>query len=147
MKISSGRRFGCLAILILVSVSGAAQNVTIYNNFLAGNTFVCCSGVFVVGTAVASAISFPGAYQAAAAFTPAGNFNLTQIDVALSFFLSGGKARGINISLNQDSDGVPGAALETWGGLTAPLQVEGPSSLITTVFPASTVALLAGKQY
>jgi len=147
MKIASGGGSGCLALLILASVSGAAQNVTIYNNFLAGNTFVCCSGEFVVGSAFASANSFPGAYQAAAAFTPAGNFNLTQIDLALSFFLAGGKARGINITLNQDSDGVPGAALAAWGGLTAPLQVEGTSSLVTTVFPASTVALLAGKQY
>ena len=148
MKIASGRSSGCLAILILVSVSGAAQNVSIYNNFLAGNTFVCCSGEFVLGTTVASASSFPGAYRAAAAFTPAGNFNLTQIDLALSFFLSGGTARGISISLNQDSDGMPGAALETWGGLTAPSQVEGATSaLVTTVFSASTIPLLAGKQY
>jgi hypothetical protein len=147
MKIASGRSSRCLAILILVSISGTAQNVTIYNNFLAGNTFVCCSGEFVLGTTVATAATLPGAFQAAAAFTPAGNFNLTQIDLALSFFLSGGKERGINITLNQDSGGVPGAALAAWGGLTAPSQVEGTSSLVTTVFPASTVALLAGKQY
>ena len=146
MKIASGRSSGCLAILILVSVSGAAQSV-IYNNFLVGNTFVCCSGEFVLGVTFAKANSFPGAYQTAAAFTPAGNFNLTQIDLALSFFLSGGKARGINITLNQDSSGIPGAALAAWGGLTAPSQVEGTSSLVTTVFPTSAVALLAGKQY
>jgi len=92
-----------------------------------------------------------GQFQTAGAFTPAGNYYLTQIDVALSF---GGYAgmpdadtNGFTLSLNQDSGGVPGAAIETWTGLTAPDPVIGTSSVVETVLPVSTVTLLAGVQY
>ena len=136
-----------LAILMLLSFPGVAQNTTIYSNFLPGNTFVCCGGEPVAGAPGSAFFGVAGPAQAAAPFTPTGNFRLTQIDLPLDFVASPTYTGGFNLSLNGDSGGVPGAALETWAGLVAPIQKGGTSSLVTTVFPAFTVPLLAGNQY
>jgi hypothetical protein len=136
-----------LAMLMLLSLPGAAQNVTIFDTFLPGNTYVCCYGEYIAGSAVANVVSLAYGSQAAAPFTPTGNFTLTQIDIPISIAASGPYSTAINLSLNQDSDGVPGAALETWAGIIPLPTGHGTSSLATTIYPAFTVPLLAGKQY
>lgn len=130
----------CLAI-----TSGFCNAATIYNSFLPGNSYVCCGGSLVSGTAATNGGQPVGLNLTAAAFTPTGNFNLTQIDVALYFANSG--TNGFILSLNLDNIGVPGSIIQSWSGLTAPPQSNGTSSIVQTVFPVSTVQLLAGQQY
>ena len=136
-----------LAMLLFLCFPVAAQNVTIYNTFLPGNTYLCCYGEPIAGSAVANVASLVYASQVAAPFTPTGNFTLTQIDLPFHIYASGPYTNAINLSLNQDSNGVPGGALETWSGIMPPSAVGGTSSVVTTVYPAFSVPLLAGKQY
>jgi hypothetical protein len=126
--------------------------VTIYNSFLPGNTYHCCStGGRVAGsTATITGVGGIG-LQMAGAFTPAGNFGLSQIDVAFDFpFFRNppdNNTNGFNLSLNQDSSGAPGALIEAWTGLIAPSQSVATSSVVQTVFPVFGVPLSSGKQY
>ena len=134
-------------MLMLLCFPGAAQNSMIFSTFLPGNTYVCCYGEDIAGSAVANVAFLAYGSQAAAPFTPTGNFTLTQIDIPFSIYASGPYSTAVNLSLNQDSNGVPGAALETWAGIVPQPNGHGTSSLVTTFYPAFTVPLLAGKQY
>ena len=141
--------FWGLAILILLILPASAQIVTIHNSFLPGKTYECCGGEWVAGSSAATAMGLYGAAMAASPFTPAGNFNLAQIDIAL-YFSQGSVATysgAVTLSLNEDAGGVPGAVIETWTGIFVPTQFGGISSVIQTVHPVSAVPLLAGKQY
>ena len=111
MQLKVGRTLYYLAVLVLAAIPGVAQNVTIYNNFLPGKTYECCGGEWVVGTTAAPTVGLAGAALAAGTFTPAGNFNLAQIDIALYFNNGyfGPYSGAVTLSLNQDSNGVPGA--------------------------------------
>jgi hypothetical protein len=81
--------------------------------------------------------------ESAMAFTPSGNFTLTQIDVALSFVIGTNSAM---LSLNSDSGGLPDGVIESWT-LTG-LPVFGTTSnTVQTVIPVSSVSLISGTQY
>ncbi len=149
MRIKFDRNFLRLAVLILAAIPAAAQNVTVYNSFLPGQTYECCGGQWVAGSAAAPTAGLAGTALAAGTFTPSGTFNLTQIDIALTFEQAelGSPSGAVTLSLNQDAAGVPGAVIETWTGIVVPSQMGGTSSLIQTVHPVSTVPLLAGHPY
>jgi hypothetical protein len=149
MNVKFEPNFWRLAILILLALPGAAQTVTIYNNFLPGKTYECCGGQWAAGSAAAPTAGLAGTALAAGTFTPSGTFNLTQIDIALTFDYGalGSPSGAVTLSLNQDAAGVPGAVIETWTGIVVPPQMGGTSSLIQTVHPVSTVPLLAGHPY
>ena len=149
MDIKFDRNFWRLVILILAAIPGAAQNVTIHNSFLPGKTYECCGGEWVAGSSAATTVSLYGAAMAASPFTPAGNFNLAQIDIALYFGQASvaSYSGAVVLSLNQDAGGLPGAVIETWTGIIVLPQYGGISSVIQTIHPVSAVPLLAGKQY
>jgi hypothetical protein len=84
-----------------------------------------------------------GFFQSAAnPFTSSGNYQLSQIDLALSF-LSG--TNSATVTLNSDSSGLPGAVLATWN--LSSLPVFGTCCTVETLTPSSTVFLSAGTQY
>jgi hypothetical protein len=85
--------------------------------------------------------------EIAAAFTPTGNYSLTQIDVAI-LFIGPPDTNGFTLSLNQDSGSdAPGTAIATLTGLFAPNYQLGTSSLVDTDSPSSNVVLQTGVQY
>ena len=133
-------------ILCLAIAPGISRAETIYSTFLPGKTYQCCAGQFVSGSTATSAGRPIGQRQMAAAFTPAHNYILSQIEVAF-YFPTGPNSNRFNLSLNQDSAGVPGAIIESWGGLIAPSQYGGTSSIVQTVVSLPNVQLSAGKQY
>jgi hypothetical protein len=81
-------------------------------------------------------------YVPAAAFTPASDYTLTQIDLSIGY------VQGINsvkVDLLQDSNGVPGALIESWN--LRNLDPFGSVGVVETVAPVSTVSLLGGTEY
>jgi hypothetical protein len=90
-------------------------------------------------------------FQAAAAFTPEENYDLTQIDVAIWSFAGQGNGDVFNLSLDEDSGGLPGATIYSWTDIVAvpiALDYAGPTaSFADTVLATSTIALSAGTQY
>jgi hypothetical protein len=138
-----------VGIIVSSTVPELSRASTVFTSFPSGSMYGCCGMSFVAGTAGNFPGPNPGLSLAAGAFTPDDNFNLTQIDVAFTAVsrFSEVYPSGFAISLAQDSGGQPGATIETWTGLTAPLIAIGVSSLVESVSPVSTVTLLAGKQY
>jgi hypothetical protein len=145
MNSKCSRNFWRAATVILLTLPVAAQTVAIHNSFLPGKTYECCGGEWVAGATAAAQIGLIGAAQAAGTFTPSGNFNLAQIDLALYFSQPTGASYSgaVTVSLNQDAGGVPGAVIETWAGMIVPAQF----GVVETVRPVSTVPLFSGKQY
>jgi hypothetical protein len=124
------------SVVWLTIASSLARADTVYSSFLPGNMYQCCFGYEVSGSS----------NQVAGAFTPAGNYALTQIDLAVTW-LGDPWGSDFSVSVDQDSAGLPGATIEAWTGVTAPYLPPGPSSLVETVFPMSSVALVSGNQY
>jgi hypothetical protein len=133
-------------ILFLAIAPGISNAETIYSSFLPGQTYQCCAGQFVSGPTATFAGTLLGQKKIAAAFTPNQNYILTQIAVAF-YFPNGSNTSRFNLSLNQDAGGVPGVTIESWGGMTAPLQYGGTSSIVQTVVSLPNIRLSAGSQY
>lgn len=126
-------------ILCLAIAPGFSRAATVFNSFLPGDPYCSC-GDWVTGSSFAPFGSPIGQQQTAGAFTPSGNYDLTQIDVAIvSYTFDYGGTSVFLLSLNNDSGGVPGTTIESWT-LTA-------NASVLTVFPVSTVPLLGGIQY
>ena len=131
----------CAMAGILLYLPASAS--TLANTFLPGQTYFNAGGVpgFVEGSLD---VHF------GAAFMPSGDYVLTQIDVAITedsqiYQPPAGTNTRVNLTLNKDSGGVPGAVLESWANLvpaTTP-----PASAVVTVLPTSTVQLSPGVQY
>lgn len=134
-------------VIALATVPQVSRAITIFDSFSPGNTYQCCGGDNVFGPTATNGGVTVGLAETAGAFTPAGDFDLTQIDVAFNFLGGVSNTTGFTLSLDQSSGGVPGATIETWTWLAAPAQSNGMSSLVETVFPVSTVPLSAGDQY
>jgi hypothetical protein len=138
----------CLAelVLFLAIAPGISNAETIYSTFLSGKTYQCCAGQIVSGPSATTAGGLIGQRQTAVAFTPTRNYILTQIELAF-YFGNGPNSNRFNLSLNQDRDGVPGAVIESWGGLIAPSPSPGTSSIVQTVVSLPDIQLSAGRQY
>ena len=145
------RRLHVVVLSLVCSLASVAslQAGVIYSSFTSDHTYSCCAGQGVTGPTTTFSGVEVGQQQLAGAFTPTGDFYLSQIDVAFWFLHNpaDNNTNGFILSLNQDSGGMPGTAIETWTDLTAPTQVPGTSSLVQTVFPVSTLLLLSGNQY
>jgi len=80
-------------------------------------------------------------------FTPTGNFALSQIDAALTYYYypNNNSLNSVVLSLNSDSGGLPGAVLMSWTlNDLPPYQA---CCTVETVVPASGVTLISGVQY
>jgi hypothetical protein len=133
----------CLAV-----VPQCCSADTIVNTFLAGQTYAYPSAdPYDIG----GQFSPNPDIQAAAAFTPGANYDLTQIDVAIWSLVGQGNGDMFNLSLDEDSGGLPGATIYSWTDLVAvpiPIDYSDPTaSFVDTVLATSTIALSAGTQY
>jgi len=145
-----GSFFTAVLVLAWPPICGAS---IVYSSFLPGGSYFT-SGPFGVEGPDSDIANFTGLglTEAAGAFTPTDNYTLTQIDVAVVFAVGfhgfGVDTGGFNLSLNQDSGGTPGAAIESWTGLDAPTVSSGTSaSIVDTVLSVSAASMLAGNQY
>lgn len=119
--------------LVFFAVAAPASASTIYSNFGPGNSFN-----IYVGAEVDSGVT------PAAAFTPTGDFTLTQIDIALSYQSQG--ADNAAIFLESDSNGLPsGLVFESW--TLSNLPYFGHSFTPETLTSSRGITLVAGTQY
>jgi len=122
---------------ILVVLSMPASADIVFSNFGPGNSYSSS-----VGLTVSGATSPPGFIESANAFTPSGDFTLTQIDVGIGHVLGN---NSVMLSLNSDSGG-PDGAIESWNLIGLP-QFGSTSNAVQTVMPVSPVSLVSGTQY
>ena len=132
----------------LAAVPRCCSADTIVNTFLAGQTYAYPSAdPYDVGGQFSPNPDF----QAAAAFTPGANYDLTQIDVAIISSVGQSDGDMFNLSVDEDSGGLPGATIYSWTDLVAaPVPIDYPdptASFVDTVLATSTIALSAGTQY
>jgi hypothetical protein len=113
--------------------------VTIFNDFAAGYS-TQLAGYCVDGASVAPACSGTGSLSPAALFESPGSYDLTQIDVALTY------SEGTNsvvISLFTDVSGAPGALLGSWPESGQPVS----SPPVTTISGISGITLANGATF
>lgn len=126
-------------VVCLLILPSAAKADTIFTDFGPGNAYNCCTGLTVSG--INSVIATQ--WWAANAFTPSGNFTLTQIDVAIGTVTG---TNGVTLSLETDSAGQPsGTVLESWNVTNLP--AFGSCCGIETVTSGGGVVLSNGVQY
>ena len=101
-------------------------------------------GVYMAGSGytLGGPQSVVGQAWAAAAFTPAANATVTEIDVAAGYIL--GTKRDVSIHIYADNGGVPGQDL--WSH-NARLPTEGSCCAVATVTDTTGLALTGGTQY
>ena len=97
-------------VFVAVLITAAVQADVIYNNFGPGDTYYLGNGWLVAGpdTGTSQSVAMP--------FTPSGSYTLDTATVAV------GHINGTNsfdLALYDDASGLPGAALETWTGISA----------------------------
>ena len=97
--------------------------------------FWCCEGYNVMGPA-------NGEQWMAEAFTPSADHTLTKVEVAVGWSQG---ANGVVISINKDSNGMPGSALKTWN--VSNLQNFGTCCGLVVRTDKSGIALAGGRQY
>ena len=117
---------------------GALRADTIYTNFDADDSYAPGAGLIVTNDPVSGA-------SVAVAFTPSANYNLTSIEFADSYLISGDSA-SITLGIFADNGGLPGSTpLESFSAT--------PGGMFTDSVPVTTVSsilqplLLAGTQY
>jgi hypothetical protein len=115
--------------------------VTMYSNFGSGNSYDCCDGWLVSGSA--SGV-LPYVYLEAMAFTPTKDtYRLTQLDVAIGW---GGGSNGYKLELRRDGDGQPGGRIAEWEVLGLPT-FAATSSAVQTIKVRGLIILEKGRQY
>ena len=115
--------------------------VTIFSNLAARypkGAYWCCQGYNVMGSN-----SGVGEQWMGAAFTPKADHTVTKIAVAAGYSQQG--TNGIVVSINDDNNGVPGQALQTWNVTGLPRF--GDCCAVVVVSDASGIPVSAGKQY
>jgi hypothetical protein len=108
----------------------------------AGAPYFDANGRAVTGSGVGA----PGFEEVAVAFTPTGNFNVTQLDLAVTFSGIAGVfgTDDATVSLESSSSGAPGTVLGSWAISSLP-----PSSTGTALdtIAVNNIAISAGTQY
>jgi len=122
-----------VTLAVLPSLSKAD---TIFSDFGLGNTYRCCLN-WGIGLHIP-----PFHTVSAMAFTPSSDFDLSQIDLGITWV---GNTNSVIVSLQNDSSGLPGATIESW--TVSNLPPVGSTNAIETVIPVSTVELMATQQY
>lgn len=124
--------------LLVFTETARATPVTIFSDFGPGNSYT--SGV---GWTVSGPVSAAGYFQSVAMpFTSSGNYQLSQIDIALSF---GAGTNSAMVTLNSDSSGAPGGVLMMWNLSTLP--AFGTCCVVETLRPSSLLLLSSGTPY
>jgi hypothetical protein len=96
-----------------LSLSSLAKADLIYSDLgPSGAPYFDANGRQVTG----SGVGFPGFQEVAVAFTPTGNFNVTQLDLAVTFSGIAGAfgTDDATVSLASDNSGTPGTILGSW---------------------------------
>jgi len=101
LRAACGLMVGCLAF------GGRSFADTVFSNFGPLDTFNTQDGFPVSGPKSLLGQSI----TVAMGFTSPGNFTLSQIDVAVSYFAG---VNDVVLTLNTDSGGIPGAIMESW---------------------------------
>lgn len=131
-------RLASPAFAMLVALSTPASADIVFSNFAPGNSYDLNSGLVVAGTT-----SERGFSEWASAFTPSGDFTLTQIDVAIS---NSAAPISVMLSLDHASGGLPDGTIESW--IVTTLSIFPPfSNIVQTVSPVSPVSLVSGTEY
>ena len=122
------------AVFFLLALPTQSRADTIYTNLDGGTTYNCCGG-WGVG-------NFGDIYDIAMPFTvPVGPaYSLTQIEIALSLF--GGGTNSALVRLLNDSGGLPGGSIDSWG--LGPLPGFGFPGLVSTIQSSQTISGIAG---
>jgi hypothetical protein len=113
--------------------------VTIFSNLATKypkGEYWCCTGYNVMGPS-------QGEQWMAAAFTPRADHTVTRIEIAAGWSQTG--ANGVVISLNLDSNGVPGKPLKTWNATGLPRF--GTCCTLVVKSDSAGIPVSAGKQY
>jgi hypothetical protein len=143
MKMLSSRKMGLCALIVLVAALCAAPamagDVTVYTNLGSGQSFNN-NGGWTLGT------WYNGANQAMASpFTPTTTTNLADALLAVTYF--GGDNPPLDVYLESDNSGQPGAVLTTLTQQGGTLPAFGSSGPVTT-FTCTTCPLMdAGSTY
>jgi hypothetical protein len=124
-----------------VSQRIASSPVTIYSSIGTAYpkaTYWCCEGSTISGP------SSPGNFEwwDGAAFTPSANATVTGVGLALGY-ISG--TNQVQVHLNQDANGIPGAALRTWTVQNIP--GAGTCCTVTHVYDETGIPVTANTQY
>jgi hypothetical protein len=112
----------CAAVCIILPVSCRAGIV--YTDLLPGSQYDCCSGYVAADPD-----------PLAAAFTPTQSYLLSEIDVGV---WNSTTPFAFTLSLDQDSGGHPGSAIESWSVTS----VVAPSSGLVTIGPSTGESVL-----
>jgi hypothetical protein len=134
------RQLFIASVILCFGTITSVQADVIYSSFAE----VCCSGFTVSGVNSAAG----GAFSAAMGFTPSANFDLTQIDISLTW--TAGTNSGPVLTLNSDNGGLPGSILMSWtlsGGLPPFVSNGACCTAIESVTPTSPLVLSFGSQY
>lgn len=126
----------------IVGVSVAAAD-TVYSDLgPSAAPYFNSNGRAVTG----SGVGFPGYQEVAVPFTPSGSYNLTQIDVAVTFSGIPGAfgSDAATVTLASSNAGAPGAAIASWNISNLPASASGTGLDTISVSGASVVA---GTQY
>jgi len=132
-----------VAVCLMVSPLAAKADTAIYDNFTEpGQTFNAN-----IGTEL-QLEPYTNHESQAMPFTASGNFDLTEIDIALAVIDSSDPS-DVNVTLNADSSGSPGSVIESWDNVTAStawnyFYVEYPPEALLS---SPGVVLTAGQQY
>lgn len=133
------RQIAWVIALAGMGTSSIFASTVVFNDFGPGSSYESGTGWTVAGSS-----SSAGMYYASAMpFTPSGDFNLAQIDIALSY-ISGDES--FVVDLDSDNGGTPGSVLASWT-LTSGLPSFGSCCSVNTLTPTSTVSLSDGVQY
>jgi len=127
---------GVLCALALAVFPGFTKADVIFSDFGPGNTYSCCLD-WGIGLHIP-----PFSTVSAMAFTPSSNFDLSQINLGITWV---GNTNSVNVSLETDSAGLPGTTIESWTLTNLP--PVGSTNLIETISPVSTIELRAWQQY
>lgn len=154
--------FGAITACVICNFPSAAQADTVYSNLgsdpsnsyvnsglsnsLSGQPFETLSGYSnLIDGQTFEAVAVP--------FTPGGDFQLSQIDVAIQFLYGPGNNPGVIMGLYADSNGLPGAtALASWSLAVAvdPDSVSVPTHFTCCLLDMETlsgVTVQGGEQY
>lgn len=125
-------------VLLVFAETARATPVTIFSDFGPGNSYT--SGI---GWTVSGPASTAGFFQSVAMpFTSSGDYQLSQIDIALGF---AGGTNSATLTLNSDNSGTPGAVLMTWN--LSSLPAFGTCCVVETLTPSSPLLLSSGTLY
>jgi hypothetical protein len=125
---------------LLFAASPVCRADIVFSNFDPGFSYQAASGNLVGND------SHGGNFAQGDTFTPTGNYDLTSIEIALGCLTCSGNT--INVSLDANNGGVPGAALASFAVSDLTFPTFGtPNAPITLTWTGAVVLLTGGTQY